>query len=158
MTRRISLFVLMLAGLAIVACSTSSDFVILNRSNNTIEVKYKWKRCTPGAPSSSHSDNMFPTILTIREFENSGNKWLNLDQESYENDGCTFIVNVRPGQALRLFQAYNYSDRDDEYGDFRFGIQDLTIAGRNGIIRLEGKQTQHLFKKVDTGNYVIEYQ
>ena len=140
------------------ACSTSSDFVILNRSSEKVEVKYKWKRCTPDSRSNSHSDNMFPTKLTIREFESSGSEWLNLDQGSYENDGCTFIVNVEPGQALRLFQAYNYSDRDDEYSDYRFGVQDLTIAGRNGVVRLEGRQTQNSFKKIDTGNYVIEYR
>lgn len=147
------LLMIFILGLLLVACSTREDFVVLNRSNDVIEVKYKWKGCLDG-----NADKLWPAKLTIREFEQSSPDWSTLTDQQFRQDECTFVVNVLPGEALRVYRDFNYRGNKFEGSEFQFAIQDLEISGRKGSVRLEGKQTQNSFKENRSGDYVIEYE
>ena len=139
------------------ACSTSENFVVLNRSLSPISVLYQWKGCSDGE-STTGSDRMWPAKLSIREFEQGDREWRVLTDEQFNSDGCIFSVDVKPNEALRIERTFNYGGSSKDTRHLHFGIHDITITGRNGSIHLVGSQAQNGFQENKSGDFVINYE
>lgn len=74
MVRKILLLVLLPPLLLVAACSYGYDFVVINKSAGTIEVRYQLKRWTPETPGK-FVDFHPPAELTEEEFQKSEHHW-----------------------------------------------------------------------------------
>ena len=140
-------FILLLSG-----CSYSNDFVVVNRSAGVVEVRYTLKRSGPRSEQLISIDP--PAKVSLKEFEEAEFEWRTLPEEQYSSDGFKegFIVNLDPGEVLRLDSITNYSGEEGQ-----FAIASIKLRGANGSIDLEGKQAQVQFREFDR-KYVLTYR
>ncbi|HEX8163369.1 MAG TPA: hypothetical protein VF538_15975 [Pyrinomonadaceae bacterium] len=159
MKHAISIVTLLASALLLPACSTQEDFVVLNKSGAAIEVRYTFKRCTPEPPGKDVGVHP-PSALSIAKFQKSDHVWAALPKERYNYDSltCTLTVGVSPDEALLVASAYNYRGHNSEGSEIKFNLENLSIAGSNGTFRLEGRQTQTQFIRIESGDYAITYQ
>ncbi len=139
-------------------CSTREDFVVLNRSGEVVELRYKIKRCT-GDMSGDNSETHQPHKLTVKEFQKSDRAWNRVSKADYKYDArdCSYTVKVAPDEATLVDYAYNYRGPDSEGSELHFEVEALSIKGAKGEILLEGRQAQTQFK-LESGAYVITYE
>jgi hypothetical protein len=159
MKHTVFLTTLLASVLLLSACSTREDFVVLNKSGGVVEVRYKLKRCTPETPGK-YVDTNPPAKLRVEEFQKSDHVWTALPKEQYKYDGltCTFTVNVSPNEVLLVGYTYNYQGHDSESSELHFRFDNLLIMGSKGTVRLEGRQAQTQFIKIESGDYAITYR
>ena len=159
MKHAISLVTLLASALLLSACSTQEDFVVLNKSGGAIEVRYTFKRCTPEPPGKDVNISP-PSELGIAEFRKSDHVWAALPKERYKYDSltCTLTVRVSPNEALLVASTYNYRGHNSEGSELKFDLENLSITGPKGVVRLEGRQTQTQFIRIESGDYAITYQ
>ena len=143
------IFPLLLAG-----CSYRYDFVVINKSDVPIEVRYQLKRWTPETPGK-FVDFHPPAKLTEGEFQKSDRQWRDVskDQYAFDNLTGTFTVTVAPDEVLLLQWVSNYQGNENEFDFAR-----VTISGSKGTIDLEGRQAQTQFKVESDTKYVIRYR
>jgi hypothetical protein len=72
--------------------------------------------------------------------------------------GRTVSVSVGPGDALRIADVSNYGSHDDTWNANEFPIDEITISGANGDLRLTGQQTRTTFAKVSLALYTLTYK
>ena len=144
------LVVILLLVLIMSGCSYRYDFVVINKSDRSIEVQYKLKR----HPSGQLADINTPAKVRLSEFEKSEYQWQNLAKDQYQFDDLTgtFKVSVAPDEVMLLDFAYNY--RGDES---QFDLVSIKIDGASGSISLEGRQAQTQFRSEGT-KYILRYR
>jgi hypothetical protein len=140
--------------LTLTACSYRYDFVVINKSDKPIEVRYQLKRYTPETPGKFVDINP-PAKLTVTEFQKSEHHWQNLPETQYAFDKLTgtFTVTVAPHEVLLVDYAYNYGGDEND-----FDLANIRITGAKGSIDLEGRQAQTQFKLESDTKYVLRYR
>src|SRR5215212_5948123 len=102
---RYFLFTLSLASLMwLAACSYRTNFVVVNASDHTIEVRYKVKYAVdPSSPGRGL--NLMPAVKKISEVDEQV-PWEDLSGSRFtvEPDSRTVVVSLGPGRALRVEQ------------------------------------------------------
>jgi len=136
------------------ACSYRYDFVVINKSDKPIEVRYQLKRHTPETPGK-FVDIHPPAKLSLAEFQKSEHQWQDLSKNQYGFDNLTgtFTVSLAPDEVLLLQYAYNYRGDKNE-----FDLASIKITGANGTVDLEGRQAQTQFKLESDTKYVLQYR
>ena len=136
------------------ACSYRYDFVVINKTDAPIEVRYQLKRWTPETPGK-FVDFHPPAKLTVGEFQKSEHHWQDVlkGQYSFDNLTGTFTVSVAPDEVLLVDFAYNYRGDDNE-----FDLAAIHITGTKGSIDLQGRQAQTQFKIESDTRYVLRYR
>ena len=153
MKRAFSSLMLVVAMLALSACSSVDDFVVINRSDVSIEVVYTFKRLESGG------DNVqLPRVMDAAKLEKTNQHWETVPSEQYVFDSQAGRIAIRlaPGKALLLTSIGNYRE-DSEGAEQRFGIASLSIKGAKGTIRVDGHQARMLFRKEERC-HVIAYE
>src|ERR1041384_8380762 len=153
MYRKLLLAVALAPALLLTACSSIQDFVVANKSGVPIEVQYKVKWCKPETPGKNSVLGP-PAKLSLAEFDKSDHKWNNLPKEQYKYDDptCTYTVSVAPGEVLLVSQSANYTGHEDIHSEDNFYVEEISITGAKGTVRLEGRQAQTHFIK-SANNY-----
>jgi len=150
MTRKLlTLFVLGLT-IALGGCSFSFTFVVINKSDHTIEVEYTLKHYIQGKYGYSEA----PAKIPVTDFEKTNHEWRKLNQQEYEFDAVsgTFKVLLGPDEVLLV-------DRVSESSiDSGFRLASIRIEGPDGSVCLEGRQAQTQFKPEGDTNYVLRYR
>lgn len=152
--RRKSLSILFLIlVLLLSACSYHNEFVIVNRSGSSMQVRYRLKRWTPESTFQQLGVKA-PAKVSFNEFQKAEYQWRKLENDEYQFDRLTgtFTVNVSNEEALLVDDATNYDGRESQ-----FDLASIRIAGAFGSIDLEGRQAQNQFR-LDDKRYVITYR
>ena len=152
--RKLLILLLLILPLLLAACSYRYEFVVINKSDAAIGVRYQLKRWTPETPGK-FVDFHPPAKLTEKEFQKSERQWQNLpkDQYAFDNLTGTFTVTVAADEVLLLQHASNYQGNENEFDFAR-----IKISGSKGTIDLEGRQAQTQFKIESDTKYVIRYR
>lgn len=132
---RALLTLLLLLGLC--ACSTLTDFVLLNDSGKPLTVTLTYQR-------PPHQIG-----LLSREAFEAGEPWQPLKTKEQDLE---VEVQLKPGEALRTSEELNYTGHDRE----RLNLKKAVIARANSEDVFEGKALQNLYKKED-GRYIFRY-
>jgi hypothetical protein len=138
------------------ACSFTTNFVVVNESAQAVVVKYRIKdsRSEPfqvvGGPAKLDEAN-------LRDREK---QWQVLKDGEYQLDRETRTVTVEllPHEALRVQQTSNYSSHDDEYSASKFEIEEITLSGASGELKIRGEQTRRYFVEETDTLYVLSYK
>ncbi|HZS04407.1 MAG TPA: hypothetical protein VFD58_06190 [Blastocatellia bacterium] len=124
-------------------CSYSTAFVVVNASDQPAEIRYKVR------PSFGTFKPPEPPITTAAsQIHAAGKPWRHLLADEYAPDpeNRTVTVRVKPKEALlveRVQRGGMQVDEDEEATDFM--IEELTITGAFGEIKLQGYQVRKSF-------------
>lgn len=151
MKRKILFFILLPLVLSLSGCSISYTYVLINETDQPIEVVYKLKRVSPEAPAE-YVSNEGPALLTVKELEKSKYEWHELTSDQYEFDRTTgtYKVSLGPDEVLRV--------TSNGGGDDDFDIASISIRGAKGSVELKGDQTRAQFKGESDTRYVLRYR
>jgi hypothetical protein len=154
MIRRIVLLVFLTSLVIIAGCSHIHDFVVINNSSGTIEVKYRLQPYTLEAQGKYLIDNA-PVTVDLEDFEKAKYEWHKLRKDEYEFDDVTgvFSVNLAPAEVLWVDHTTDAAGNDGQ-----FHLASIRISGPNGSIDLEGKQAQAQFKIESDTKSVLRYR
>ena len=135
-TRHLFLIGLGASVLLLIGCSYLTNFVVVNASDDSVKVRYRFKRATdPLAPRRSST---VPHVKAVSEL-NQEVPWreFSSSQYSFDPDSGTVVVSLEPGEALQL-EVLNLTDKHYDASDF--AIEEIDITGTHGEIKLEGEQ------------------
>jgi hypothetical protein len=140
--------------LALCACSYRYDFAVVNKSDRSIEVVYRFKGYWPAIAEEfvvKHS----PAKLTLADFQKADYHWQAIPKDQYGFDKLTgdFTVNLGPEEVLFLQYAHNYRGNENE-----FEVDRIKITGAKGSIDLKGGQAQTQFQLESDTKLVLRYR
>ncbi len=143
--------------LLLTACSYSTDFFIINKSNSPIDVEYKVK-VYPNNPVLYNVPAKIP-ISQLERNSTSGYQLEKLTNNQYQFDKETGIVKVQilPREAIWISSFPGYGGYKYEYLEY-FSIQEISIKGIEGEIKYTKRQTLGAFTKVSDMLYTLTYR
>lgn len=151
------LFILSLTAVSLLtACSYITNFVVVNESDQPIEVRYRVREF-PGAFYPPET----PATMTAHQLRAGDKKWRELSQAQYAVNPEKRIVAVRvpPGEALlvervvRLGMQVNDTEEAES-----FLIDELTITGARGEMKFQGEQARKVFAPESKKLYTLLYK
>lgn len=133
------------------ACSWVTQFVIVNKSGEPIEIRLKY------APLSGERNLRKTTLDEKGKIINEN--WQNLAREDFQDNKIEETVSFKlpPNEAVAVAVEVNYTGHGSGNADF-FKIKELEIKGSRGAIHLEDKQVLFQFKEEDETLYTLVYQ
>lgn len=155
--RRLLLPLVILFAASFAACSYSTDFVVVNESNQPIEVIYRIRQFAneplavdpqPAKISASQIQSRDRTAwrkLTTGEFQ--------LNQETR-----TVTVHVLPNEALAVTQMFHYIGDEDPNDITNWRLDEITVSGASGSMTFTGDASRKSFKYVSRVLYTLTYK
>jgi hypothetical protein len=145
--KRLKIIIFSILATLLSACSFGYDIVIVNDSNEPIEIRYKI------GENRSFDDLFVKTVedwntqKTIKRFWVKEELWRKLAENEYETNLQTRerIIKLSAGQIIKIEHG-NYNPISEEYGDLT-GINELKINSPNGEIAFQGKLLLGQFEK-----------
>ena len=138
------------------ACSYLTEFVVVNQSDDHIVVRYKIKNYPgplnlPAVPS---------TIESSRLSKKHAQEWQELTSDEYQLDehNRTVVVDVRPHQALLIASMHHYMGHDDVGDAQDYPIEEVTVTGTQGELKLAGPQARVMFSEISRVLYTLSYK
>lgn len=139
---------LLLFALTLAACSFSTNFVVINASDQPIQIRYKIAQTGIDPLVAARKPATLPTSrISTREWQE-----LPSTQYGFDHDGRVVTVSLSPGVGLRIHQGGEW---DEHYAGENFTIEELDIKGANGEINLKGDQVYKGFVPVRSAFYTF---
>lgn len=157
MEKRLFMLMLLIVSASLFAgCSYMTDFAVANDSKEPIEVRYKIKNYPgPFTPPT------VPATIATSQLSTKGNQpWSQLSSSQYQLDAenRTVIVRVTPGQALRVATMHHYIGHDDPVDAANFPIEEISVTGSSGQVKLLGEQARVAFSEISRVLYKLTYK
>ena len=149
----------LLAGvLCLTGCRYITNFVVINGSNQPVEVWYILKKPAYAVPPDQ-SLRMAPAVRPISEMHQQ-TAWRDLSASEYTFDPGKrkVTVSLEPGQALLIEQCAQVGrEVDDAQQAEEFSIEEIAITGANGEIKLHGEQARKSFLAESKNTHTLTY-
>ena len=154
---RVWIFIpLMSVALLSASCSYSTDFVVVNESDQAIEVLYKVKKFP--VPLASLDP---PATTDVSKLSPKGNhNWAGLASTHYQLDEVNRTVTVwlEAGKALRVTTMFHYFGHNDPQDAANYPIEYITMTGASGSTTFAGDQARVGFTEVSRVLYTLTYR
>ena len=152
------LLVLLSSVVVLTACSYSTEFVVINAADNTIEVRYRLKK-----PVNSLSPSRLPEVPSVKLASELDQQipWrpLPASRFTFDPDTRLAVVSLMPGESLRVEQRkLGEGPQDDAHQAANFSIEEINITGPNGDVMLQGEQARKSFVPVSKSLYTLTYR
>lgn len=153
--RSLAFVLVSLCGFQLIACSYSAHFVIVNDSENPIEVRYKVKvrrtAMLPDIPATVAASQLDP---------HGGQPWqlLALDQYQFDRESGTASINLAPHVALRVVSASLPTGSEEPLSGEAFYLEEISLTGSQGQLTLKGVQARTGFVKESKVLYTLRYK
>ena len=155
--RRMFLVLPVVLALTQAGCSYLTDFVVLNESANTVEVRYRLKDPSRdplywlGAPAKM-------PISQLREDNGWVKHELPAGQYRLDRESGALVVRLSAGEALRVQTVSGYRGHEHPGAADEFLIGEISLSGSAGELRLTGEQARKAFSEVSGTLYTLEYR
>ena len=141
------------------ACSFITNFVIVNASNQPLEVRYKLK--PPADPRAPAGEPVVPPAtkpVSQLQQEVSWNQ-LSASQYKLDREKREVAVLLPPGYAL-LVEQRNLVDgpTDDAHQAANFSIEEINLSGAGKQVHLQGDEVRKGFVPESKKLYTITYR
>lgn len=140
-------------------CSNLTNFVVINASDQSVEVRYRIKKpIDPQMPSRIPHIN--PGILSVSELDRQI-AWRELSASQYTADTVnrTVTVTLKPDEAMRIDQLRLGEDQAGKMDGFDgFAIEEISLVGAYGEIHLAGEQVGRSFIPASSKTYTLTYK
>ena len=152
-TLRLLSLVLLLSALS--ACSSITDFIVVNDSGSPVEVRYTFKRGQRYEQCCSYR----PAKKPLAKLGDDDVRWGEVPAQefTYDPGAGAVTLTLGPGEALRVFEGLNWGGHGDVHNDENFAIASVRITGANGVVQYEGRQAQYQFQWHDGSLYRLTY-
>lgn len=140
----------------LVACSYATDFVVINESPESIEVRYRVKKGSLGPITIAGP----PAIIPSSQLGSNGRlPWQQLsgDRLRVDEEQSTIVIELQPSEALRLTSLSGYGGHDAADAN-HFSIEEIELNGSRGRVLLVGAQARRAFSKVSRALYTLTYK
>lgn len=139
---------LLLFALTMTACSFSTDFVVVNSSDQPIEIRYRIGKTGIEPLAVTRT----PAVLSASQI--SSREWQELRPTQYvfDQEKRVVTVSINPGVGLRINQGGEWSEK---YTGENFIIEEINIRGSNGEVNLKGDQVYKSFVPVRSAFYTF---
>lgn len=127
------------------ACSYGYDVLIINDSNEPIEVQYKIAESSQFDEPMIKSIEDWNTQKSIKRFWTEEKQWRNLEKNEYETNLGMRIIKIPAKQIVKIEHG-SYNPISEEKGDLT-EIIELKIISLNGEITYKGKLLLNQFEK-----------
>ena len=137
------------------ACSYITDFVVVNISNQPIEVLLTIKK----DPSRPFGPRIKPARMPNSQLRSEG-QWQELEPGQYalDSENRTILVRVGAGEALRIERLQRGGMVVDEADESRFSIEGITITGASGTMTFQGSNVRNQFVVESKKLYTLTYK
>jgi hypothetical protein len=153
----------LLSGMCLLtACSFSTNFVVVNATDRSIEVQYVIKKPPPPFNQfpPSHALPITPATKEISQLQQQ-TEWRDLSASEYTFDPISrrVVVSLMPNQALRIEKQDLVDGKTDDASlAAKFSIEEIKITGSYGEIKLQGEQARRMFVAESKQLYSITYK
>jgi len=144
--------------LCLTACSFGSNFVVANESNDRIQIRYVVKK--GNNPEYPRSLPEIPGVMLISELDDGHTAWRDLSSPmlTYNETTRTAVVTLMPNEAVRIELVSETRCEDIDKHFDRFEIEEISITGVSGTLRLTGEQTVKSFTARSKTTCVLTYR
>lgn len=150
----------LLIGLALTlaACQYVVSYVVVNESNDRIQVRFVMKKPVSGTPDPPPRELGIKSLSELSDLQKT---WRGLDaaQIAFQPETRTVVVTLMPQEALRIEERSNVrcNDKDPEREEY-YSIEQISVTGASGSIKLEGQQALRGFVQGPKGVCVLTYR
>ena len=141
------------------ACSYGTNFVVVNASDQIIEVQYVFKKPSDPFPPMQMPP-IPPVIKTVSPLQQQITwRELSPSQYAFDSNSRRLIVSLKPGEALRVEQRNLRDEKvDATHNATNFFIEEIEVKGSYGEIRLQGEQVRQSFLAESKSQYTLTYR
>ena len=139
------------------ACSFSRFFVVVNETNERIQIRYVFKK--PPHPEAPSELVQTPAVKLISELDDRDIDWRVLTETrfTFSPETRTVVLTLEPKEAVRVEQVHNANCVEKDGGG-GFYIEEINITGPTGAVRLTGEQARNSFAGDKKGMCVLTYK
>ena len=144
------------AVLLLAACSYKTEFVVINESDQSINIRYKVKDFPgPFAPPVTPA-----TIVASQLNMHGDQQWEVLTPAQYQIDqeNRTITVRLMPHEALRVASMHKYGGHNNLRDAEHFPIEEIVIMGSADELVLKGQQALETFSNLSKALYTLTYK
>jgi hypothetical protein len=155
--RYIFLQLLVLIALLMHACALHVEFVVVNKSALPVEVQYQVRE-SPVEPLKMVG---VPRVMAASELSAvRGNEWREVSAGRYlfNRESRTIVVRVMPQEALRVAVVQDYSWGEGVLDNEALPVEEISVTGASGGLKLTGQKAQTSFAKISRGLYTLTYE
>ncbi len=137
------------------ACSYGTDMVVVNMSNQPIEIRYKIRSQT--GPFRLPAQPAMKKVSQLKD----NHQWRTLSPSEYtlSPENRTITVGLPPNCGLRIEGLHRGGMQVDEEEDAKyFGIEEINLKGASGEIILKGKQVRKSFLAESKQVFTLTYR
>ena len=154
--KRVLIFLTFVFALLLTACSYTSNFVIINATDQPLELRYKVK-----ASERDPIQMVGEPRKTAREkLRGSDREWRLLAPGEYEvnREARTVTIRLMPHEAVLVRQLTNYGGHDDTSDAEAFAIDEIRLNGASGEVTHQGDQARRSFVRESDNLYTLTYR
>jgi hypothetical protein len=151
------LFLFTLLVLTFTACSYTTEFVVVNESDQPVEVRYKIKRF----PNEPPNLNAQPAKMDAAQLgSHDRQQWRRLNYYEYQVDqeNRTITVVVMSHEALWVTNMFHYFGDEDPNDVASWPIEEISVTGADGGMMFTGQKARKSFSYVSRVLYTLTYK
>ena len=133
------------------SCSWMTNFVIVNKSDGVLEIEYKYRE--------SSREIKPPQKKSAQDLKKYDARWESFPSDRLKINQVSKTVQVRlePNETLLVESETNYTGHDSNSGGL-FPIESLSLSGKRGSAKYEGRQVLTQFREESETLYTIIYE
>jgi hypothetical protein len=154
--KRVFIFLTFAFVLLLTACSYTTNFVILNATDQPVELRYQLKD-TPRDVIQVAGE---PRKTAGEKLRNSDKEWRLLAPGEYavNREARTVTIRLMPHEAVLVRQLTNYGGHDDTSDAEAFAIEEIRLDGASGVVTHQGDQARRSFIRESDNLYTLTYR
>ena len=154
--KRVLIFLTFVFALLLTACSYTSNFVIINATDQPLELRYKVK-ASERDPIQMVGE---PRKTAEEKLRGSDREWRLLAPGEYEvnREARTVTIRLMPHEAVLVRQLTNYGGHDDTSDAEAFAIDEIRLNGASGEVTHQGDQARRSFVRESDNLYTLTYR
>ena|SRR5689334_5997580 len=140
-----------------VGCQSVVSYAVVNESNDRIQVRFVMKKPISGTPEPPPKELGIKSVSEMSELDKP---WRGLagSQIAFQPETRTVVVSLMPQEALRVEELWNVRcGGTDPLRQSSYAIEEISVTGANGAIKLEGEQALRGFVQGPKGVCVLTY-
>ena len=146
------------SALTLTACQSVVSYVVVNESNDRIQVRFVIKKPVSGTPDPPPKELGIKSLSELSDLQKT---WRGLEgaQIAFQPETRTVVVTLMPQEALRIEELWNVGCNDiNPVRQESYSIEQISVTGANGAIKLEGQQALRGFVQGPKGVCVLTYR
>ncbi len=143
--------------LTLAGCQSVVSYAVVNQSRERIQVRLVMKKSDNGTPETPPKKL---AIKSVSDLSDLNKTWRGLQgaQIAFQPETRTVVVSLMPQEALRVEELWNVGCKDtDPERQSYYAIDEISVTGANGAIKLDGEQALRGFAQGPKGVCVLTY-